>query len=92
MEPKTEIKVEDGKIYKVTVTIDEKGLEDLLIRRSDAYCRNYGFDYEREVTTIFAKEYVKRNFDKIAKAIDFETVKLLATRQLADVVVNNGSN
>lgn len=88
-EPKVAITVDENKIYKVTTTIDEDGLKDLLISHRNGMKVNYNFYFEKEVTELFAQEYVKRNFDSIANLIDLETVKMLATRQLAKIVSKN---
>lgn len=87
--PKVEIKVEDNNIYKLTLKVSEEQLQDLFISADNYSGRSYDFYFEKEVTQLFAKEYVRRNFDGIAKMIDLDTVKLLATRHLAKVVSSN---
>ena len=90
-EPKVEIKVDDNKVYTVTVSVAEEELSALFISRSRSYISGgrYNINFEDEVTRLFAQEFVTRNFDEIASLIDMDTVKLLATRQLAGVVQKN---
>lgn len=89
-EPKIEIRVDENKIYIVTTSMKEEQLTQLFndYSRGMARGRDMAF-FENRVTELFAQEYLKRNFDEIAKMIDLETVKLLATRKLADVVSKN---
>ncbi len=88
-EPKVEIKVDANKVYQVTISVDELGLRDMLVTHGRHGMTNHNFYFEKEVTKLFAQEYVKLNFDTIASLIDIDTVKLLATRELANVVSAN---
>lgn len=52
-----------------------------------------GYGYKENIIYLinekFAQKFVDTNFDELAKMIDMDTVKLLATRKVAGVVSAN---
>ena len=87
--PVTVLKVkEDGKIYEITTTFREQHLAELI--SLDPYSNNRHLpNLQREIAEVVVKEFVKRNYDEVVKLIDMDTVKLIATRDLAGVVASN---
>lgn len=81
---KPELIIREDGVYEITLLCKP---EDLYFLIKDSYGDRTNIQHE--IIQLFAKEYVKKNFDAISNLIDMETVKLLATRKLAGVVANN---
>ena len=84
MDKKAEIIVKDGEVYELRMVISKPSLEDLI--RDHHYRENIGMYVSQE----FAKKFVDAKFDELSKLIDFETVKVLATRAITRTVIGNG--
>lgn len=76
-----EITIRPDGVYQVVMAFPAEKFKELI---KDGY--GYRENLSSWVTQLLADRYVKENYAELSKLIDLETVKLLATRKLANVV------
>lgn len=84
-ELESEIVLRDDGFYEVKILFPKDRMNELI--RQGYHDREWSI--HNQVTGKFAKLFVEKHFDELSKLIDLETVKVLATRKLANIVAKN---